>query len=251
MKIGECNLGNMSSQYNAVKSAYNNSLLKPEYTFETFVVGNSNRFAYLAALAVAEEPVTSYNPLFIYGSSGVGKTHLLHAIGNEIVRRNSNSNILYITTEKLTNQLIKAIKNDTMNQFYSAYCNVDILLIDDIQFISGKERIQEELLHIIKTLHEKKKQIVLSSNCPLKDIQLLKDGLIKWFDWGINADISEISYETKLEILKRKKQLHNISIDDEVLSTIATKVSSDVRELEGALNKIIAEATLTMEIPKK
>lgn len=224
---------------------YAGTNLNPKYTFESFVVGNNNRFAHAAALAVAEAPATSYNPLFIYGGVGLGKTHLMHAIGNEILRNNKNAKILYVTSEKFTNQLINAIKDNKNDQFRTRYRNIDVLLIDDIQFIAGKERIQEEFFHTFNTLHESGKQIILSSDRPPKDIQLLEDRLKSRFEWGLIADISNPDYETRLAILRKKAQLDNIIIDDEILSNIATRIDSNIRELEGTLNKLIAKASLT------
>lgn len=224
---------------------YSNSTLNPKYTFDTFVVGNNNRFAHAAALAVAEAPATSYNPLFIYGGVGLGKTHLMHSIGNEILKKNRDSKILYVTSEKFTNQLINAIKDNKNEQFRTRYRNIDVLLIDDIQFIAGKERIQEEFFHTFNTLHESGKQIIISSDRPPKDIQLLEDRLKSRFEWGLIADISNPDYETRLAILRKKAQLDNIIIDDEILSNIATRIDSNIRELEGTLNKLIAKSSLT------
>ena len=224
---------------------YATTNLNPKYTFSTFVVGNNNRFAHAAALAVAVGPAASYNPLFLYGGVGLGKTHLMHAIGNEILRNNKNSKILYVTSENFTNQLINAIKDNTNDQFRNKYRSIDVLLIDDIQFIAGKERIQEEFFHTFNTLYESGKQIILSSDKPPKDIQLLEDRLKSRFEWGIIADISNPDYETRLAILRKKAQLDNILIDDDILSTIATRIDSNIRELEGTLNKLIATASLT------
>ena len=219
--------------------------LNPKYTFSTFVVWNNNRFAHAAAIAVAEAPASSYNPLFIYGGVGLGKTHLMHAIGNEILRNNKNSKILYVTSEAFTNELINAIKDNTNDQFRNKYRGIDILLIDDIQFIAGKERIQEEFFHTFNTLYESGKQVILSSDKPPKDIPLLEDRLKSRFEWGIIADISNPDYETRLAILRKKAQIDNIIIDDEILSAIATRIDSNIRELEGTLNKLIATASLT------
>ena len=232
---------------NSIDQPYgnSNSTLNPKYTFDSFVVGNNNRFAHAAALAVAESPAASYNPLFIYGGVGLGKTHLMHAIGNEILRRNRNSNILYVTSEKFTNQLINAIKDNKNDQFRNTYRNIDVLLIDDIQFIAGKERIQEEFFHTFNALHESGKQIILSSDRPPKDIQLLEDRLKSRFEWGLIADISNPDYETRLAILRKKAQLDNIIIDDDILANIANRIDSNIRELEGTLNKLIAKASLT------
>ena len=224
---------------------YATTNLNPKYTFSTFVVGNNNRFAHAAALAVAEAPAASYNPLFIYGGVGLGKTHLMHAIGNEILKNNKNSKILYVTSEVFTNELINAIKDNTSDQFRNKYRNIDVLLIDDIQFIAGKERCQEEFFHTFNTLYESGKQIILSSDRTPKDIPLLEDRLKSRFQWGIIADISNPDYETRLAILRKKAQLDKIIIDDEILTAIATRIDSNIRELEGTLNKLIAKASLT------
>lgn len=224
---------------------YATTNLNSRYTFSSFVVGNNNRFAHAAALAVAEAPASSYNPLFVYGGVGLGKTHLMHAIGNEILKNNRNSKILYVTSEAFTNELINAIKDNTNEQFRNKYRNIDVLLIDDIQFIAGKEMIQEEFFHTFNTLHENGKQVILSSDKPPKDIPLLEDRLKSRFEWGIIADISNPNYETRLAILRKKAQLENIIIDDEILSAIATRIDSNIRELEGTLNKLIATSSLT------
>lgn len=235
----------VAKQLSNSPNSYPNSTLNPKYTFDSFVVGNSNRFAHAAALAVAEAPAIAYNPLFIYGGVGLGKTHLMQAIANEILVNNRNANILYVTSEKFTNQLINAIKDGKNELFRNKYRNIDVLLIDDIQFIAGKERIQEEFFHTFNTLHENGKQIIISSDKPPKDIKLLEDRLKSRFEWGLIADISNPDYETRLAILRKKAQLDNIIIDDEILSDIATKIDSNIRELEGILNKLIANASLT------
>ena len=241
----ECGTQEISEKNLNSISGYANSYLNPKYSFDTFVVGNNNRFAHAAALAVAEAPATSYNPLFIYGGVGLGKTHLMHAIGNEIIRRNPDARVLYVTSETFTNQLINAIKDNTNEQFRNVYRNVDVLLIDDIQFIAGKERIQEEFFHTFNSLHESGKQIILSSDRPPKEIKLLEDRLKSRFEWGLIADISNPDYETRLAILRKKAQLDNIIIEDSILSNIATKIDSNIRELEGVLNKMIAKSSLT------
>ena len=223
----------------------NHSTLNPKYTFETFVVGNNNRFAHAAALAVGNEPGKSYNPLFLYGGVGLGKTHLMHAIGNRIVEDNTASNVLYVTSEKFTNQLINAIKDNKTEIFRNKYRNIDVLLIDDIQFIAGKDRVQEEFFHTFNTLRENGKQIIISSDKPPRDIEFLEDRLKARFDWGLLADISCPDYETRLAILRKKAQDENIIIDDSILSDIATKIDSNIRELEGVFNKIVARASLT------
>ena len=233
-----------TSSYESMMPKIFNPTLNPKYTFDSFVVGNNNRFAHAAALAVAEAPATSYNPLFIYGGVGLGKTHLMHSIGNEILRNNKNANVLYVTSEKFTNQLINAIKDHTNEQFRAKYRNIDVLLIDDIQFIAGKESVQEEFFHTFNTLHESGKQVVISSDRPPKDITLLEDRLKSRFEWGLIADISNADYETRLAILRKKAQLDNIIIDDEILANIANRIDTNIRELEGALNKLIARASL-------
>ena len=226
---------------------YSNTFLNPKYTFENFVVGNNNSFAQAAALAVAESPATNYNPLFVYGGVGLGKTHLMHAIGNQILENNHSAKILYVTSEKFTNELINAIKDSNYKNelFRNKYRNIDVLLIEDIQFIAGKNTAQEEFFHTFNTLHEKGKQIILSSDRPPRDIPLLEERLKSRFEWGILADISMPDYETRLAILRKKVQTENIIIDDYILSVIATKIDSNIRELEGVLNKIVAYASLT------
>ena len=226
---------------------YSNSCLNPRYTFDSFVVGNNNKFAHAAALAVSASPATTYNPLFIYGGVGLGKTHLMQAIGNKIVQDNPKAKILYVTSEKFINELVNSIKDANYKNelFRNKYRNIDVLLIDDIQFIAGKKTGQEEFFHTFNTLHENGKQIVISSDKPPRDIPLLEERLKSRFEWGILADISMPDYETRLAILRKKVQAENIIIDDYILSVIATKVDSNIRELEGALNKIVAYASLT------
>ena len=233
------------SEANSAEIESNKLTLNPKYTFETFVIGNNNRFAHAAALAVGNEPGNSYNPLFIYGGVGLGKTHLMHAIGNRILENNKYANVLYVTSEKFTNQLINAIKDNKNEAFRNRYRTIDVLLIDDIQFIAGKERIQEEFFHTFNTLHESGKQIILSSDRPPKEINLLEDRLKSRFEWGLIADISNPDYETRLAILRKKAQLDNIIVDDEILSNIANRIDSNIRELEGTLNKLIATSSLT------
>ena len=227
--------------------SYSNSCLNPKYTFDNFVVGNNNKFAHAAALAVAGAPAITYNPLFIYGGVGLGKTHLMQAIGNKIVQDNPQSKILYVTSEKFINELVNSIKDANYKNelFRNKYRNIDVLLIDDIQFIAGKKTGQEEFFHTFNTLYENGKQIIISSDKPPRDIPLLEERLKSRFEWGILADISMPDYETRLAILRKKVQTENIIIDDYILSVIATKVDSNIRELEGALNKIVAYASLT------
>ena len=226
------------------KFGYSNTSLNPRYTFDTFVVGNNNRLAHAAALAVTEALGAAYNPLFLYGGVGLGKTHLMHSIGNEILKNNKNAKVLYVTSEKFTNELINAIKDNTNEKFRNKYRNIDLLLIDDIQFIAKKDAVQEEFFHTFNTLYESGKQIVISSDKPPRDIQLLEDRLKSRFEWGLIADISNPDYETRLAILRKKADMDHIVIDDEILSNIASKVDSNIRELEGALNKIVAHASL-------
>ena len=228
-------------------SQYANKTLNPKYTFETFVVGNNNRFAHAAALAVGDRPGEAYNPLFIYGKSGLGKTHLMHAIGNRILQNNRKANVLYVTSEKFTNHLINAIKDFKNEAFRNKYRNIDVLLIDDIQFIGGKDRVQEEFFHTFNTLHEEGKQIIISSDKAPKDIPLLEDRLKSRFEWGLLADLSNPDYETRLAILRKKAQDENIIVDDHILSNIANKIDSNIRELEGVFNKIVAIASLNNE----
>ena len=221
--------------------------LNPKYTFESFVVGNNNKFAHAAALAVSDRPATTYNPLFIYGGVGLGKTHLMQAIGNKIIQDNPKAKVLYVTSEKFINELINSIQDPKFKNelFRDKYRNIDALLIDDIQFIAGKKTGQEEFFHTFNTLHENGKQIVISSDRPPRDISLLEERLKSRFEWGIIADIDKPDYETRLAILRKKVQTDNIIIDDYILSVIANKVDSNIRELEGALNKIVAYASLT------
>ena len=224
---------------------YVGTSLNPKYNFNTFVVGDNNRFAHAASLAVAEAPATAYNPLFLYGGVGLGKTHLMHAIGNEVLFNNRNANVLYVTSERFTNEFIDALKSAGTEKFRQKYRNIDVLLIDDIQFIAGKERLQEEFFHTFNTLHESGKQIVISSDRPPRDIPLLEDRLKSRFEWGLLADVSMADYETRLAILRKKTDENHVIIDDEILSDIALKIDSNIRELEGVFNKLVAQASLT------
>ena len=224
---------------------YSNQSLNPKYTFDTFVVGNNNRFAHAAALAVGDNPAKTYNPLFIYGGVGLGKTHLMQAVGNRILQNNRKMNIVYVTSEKFTNQLINSIRDGKNDPFRNKYRSADALLIDDIQFIAKKERVQEEFFHTFNTLYETGKQIIISSDKPPRDIPFLEDRLKSRFEWGLLADISCPDYETRVAILRKKALDENIIIDDTILANIAEKIDSNIRELEGVFNKIVARASLT------
>ena len=221
------------------------SFLNPKYTFDNFVVGNDNRFAHAACLAVAQSPAKAYNPLFIYGRVGLGKTHLIQAIGNYIIQHSNKTKVLYISSEKFTNELINSIKDDRTVAFRDKYRNVDVLLIDDIQFLAGKERTQEEFFHTFNTLHESDKQIVITSDRLPKDIINLEERLISRFEWGLTTDVQAPDYETRIAILRKKAQSENLNVPDEIIDFIALKITSNIRQLEGALTKLNAYSTLT------
>ncbi len=243
----------VSSNYNMKKELAN---LNPKYTFDTFVVGSNNKFAHAASLAVAESPGEIYNPLFLYGGVGLGKTHLMHSVAHFILEQKPETKILYITSEAFTNDLIDAIRNvnnTNMAKFREKYRNIDVLLIDDIQFIIGKESTQEEFFHTFNALHSAKKQIIISSDKPPKDMEILEDRIRSRFEWGLLADISSPDYETRVAILHKKEEMDGYHLDPRIIEYIAENIKSNIRELEGSLNKIIAYANLekseiTMEL---
>lgn len=233
--------------------------LNPNYTFDTFVVGSNNRFAHSACLAVAESPGEVYNPLFLYGGVGLGKTHLMHSIAHYIQNNNPDKKVLYVTSETFTNELIDSIRNgnnSAMSKFREKYRSIDVLLIDDVQFIIGKESTQEEFFHTFNELHGAKKQIILSSDRPPKEMETLEERIRSRFEWGLIADINLPDYETRMAILRRKVESDGVHIDEEILNYISNNIKSNIREMEGALNKLIAYSHLenieiTLDIAKK
>ena len=220
-----------------------------DYTFDTFIVGPSNKFAHAASIAVATKPATLYNPLFIYGNSGLGKTHLLYAICNEISFRHPQMNILYIKGDEFTNEMIEAIRHGTTQEFRQRYRKADILLVDDIQFIAGKESTQEEFFHKFNSLYESKRQIVLTSDRPAKDIATLEERLLTRFEWGLTADIQPPDFETRLAIIRRKAELLDITIPENVCEYIANRLKNNIRQLEGAVKKMKAYHLLNGQAP--
>lgn len=251
-----------SVQKTRVNAIYEKANLNPKYTFDTFVVGSNNNFAHAASLAVAESPGEIYNPLFLYGGVGLGKTHLMHSVAHYILEHDPSKKVLYVTSETFTNELIDALKvgkngNElAMTTFREKYRNNDVLLIDDIQFIIGKESTQEEFFHTFNALHSAGKQIILTSDKPPKDMETLEDRIRSRFEWGLIADIGTPDYETRMAILRRKVEADDMKLSDEILNYIATNIKSNIRELEGALNKLLAYSNLektdiTMEIAMK
>jgi len=232
------------SHYEQLKGSLEPISINPKYTFDNFIIGSSNKFAQAAARAVAEKPGTAYNPLFVYSDVGLGKTHLLHAIGNEIWANDNSKKIVYVTSEKFTNELISAIRNDKNEEFRDKYRNVDVLMIDDIQFLSNKEGTQEEFFHTFNELYERQKQIIISSDKPPKEIQALEERLCSRFECGLVADIQKPNIETRVAILQNKSISENLGVDIEVLQFIAERVNSNIRELEGSLTRVVAHSEL-------
>jgi len=222
-------------------------LINPKYTFDNFVIGANNRFAHAASLAVAEAPAKTYNPLFLYGGVGLGKTHLMHAIGNYIIDHNPNMKVMYISSEKFTNEFINAIRDNSPESFRNKYRNIDVLLIDDIQFLAGKDGTQEEFFHTFNALHEERKQIVISSDRPPKEIPTLEERLRSRFEWGLMTDIQAPDLETRIAILRKKARAENLEIPNEAMVYIANQIDTNIRELEGALIRVVAYSSLINE----
>lgn len=223
---------------------HSQNMLNQKYTFDTFVIGSGNRFAHAASLAVAEAPAKAYNPLFLYGGVGLGKTHLMHSIGHYVQEHNPNAKVVYLSSEKFTNEFINSIRDNKAVEFRNKYRNVDILLIDDIQFLAGKESTQEEFFHTFNTLHEESKQIVISSDRPPKEIPTLEDRLRSRFEWGLITDITPPDLETRIAILRKKAKAEGLDIPNEVMLYIANQINTNIRELEGALIRIVAYSSL-------
>ena len=226
---------------------YENANLNSKYRFDTFVVGGNNKFAHSASLAVAESPGEAYNPLYLYGGAGLGKTHLMHSIGHFILNQNPDTKVLYVTSEQFTNEVVESIRSGNtakMNKLREKYRTIDVLLVDDVQFIIGKESTQEEFFHTFNVLHSAGKQIILSSDKPPKEMKTLEERFRSRFEWGLTADIQPPDYETRMAILKKNAESYNKVINEEIFDYIATNIKSNIRELEGAYNKVIAFAKL-------
>src|SRR5690625_537772 len=231
-------------QVQPVREISPSTMLNPKYTFETFVIGAGNRFAHAASLAVAEAPAKAYNPLFIYGGVGLGKTHLMHAIGHYVQEHDPASSVVYLSSEKFTNEFIHSIMENKAGNFRNKYRNVDVLLIDDIQFLAGKEQPQEEFFHTFNTLHEENKQLILPSDRPPKEIPTLEDRLRSRFEWGLITDITPPDLETRIAILNKKAKAEGLDIPNEVMLYIANQIDTNIRELEGALIRVVAYSSL-------
>ena len=237
--------GLAGAEYTNEEDSQYTTLLNSKYTFDTFVIGNSNKLAHAASVAVAESVGKAYNPLFLYGGAGLGKTHLMHAIGNYVLKQRPHTNVLYVPSEKFTNELINAIKDDKNIEFRNRYRNVDLLLLDDVQFISRKERTQEEFFHTFNTLYDAEKQIVIASDKKPSEIPLLDERLRTRFEWGLTADIQAPDLETRIAILRKKAWLQDIIVPEDIIAYIAEIIPSNIRLLEGALNRVVAYASLT------
>jgi chromosomal replication initiator protein len=252
-------IGRKQTQDAIVSDKADRSNLNPNYTFDTFVVGSNNRFAHSASLAVAESPGEAYNPLYIYGGPGLGKTHLMHSIGHFILEKNPDAKIIYVTSEEFTNEVIESIRSgnaSAMNKLREKYRTIDVFMIDDVQFIIGKESTQEEFFHTFNALHSAGKQIILTSDKPPKEMETLEERIRSRFEWGLMADIGTPDYETRMAILRKKVETDDITLSDDILNYIANNIKSNVRELEGALNKLLAYSNLekteiTMDIAIK
>lgn len=234
-----------NTQQESIKTAPIHHALNEQHTFDTFVIGNGNRFSHAASLAVAEAPAKAYNPLFIYGGVGLGKTHLMHSIGNFVLENRPNAKVVYLSSEKFTNEFINSIRDNKTEEFRNKYRNVDVLLIDDIQFLAGKESTQEEFFHTFNSLHENNKQIVISSDRTPKEIPTLEDRLRSRFEWGLMTDVTPPDLETRIAILRKKCEEENVEIPNEAMIYIANHIHTNIRELEGALTRVAAYAKIS------